>query len=375
MPFELTPTTPAGHELVSLTERLAAEIAPRAAAHDRDATFPFESFALLRTQGFFTAPVPVELGGLGATSVHDVLVASNRLARSDASLAIGANMHFVYVLNLVRRWERTRKDAFATSLRELVEDGTVFAAAISEPGQDITRPATTATRTDGGWLLRGEKVFCTMSPAADVFYVAVSYDGLYGYASVPRDAAGVVVHDDWDALGMRASGSNSVSFEDVVLAPVALRGGFPLGDAVAYMERNLASGLFHAAAALGVAETAHASTVGSARDEAIVARQVVDLAACAGALSRAATLIDRDAGDVPTLFAEAQAAKLLVGEAAVRVVDRALTLSGGAGYRNGHPLSRAYRDVRAASFMHPLGANRAPELLAHVALGREPELH
>jgi L-evernosamine nitrososynthase len=57
------------------------------------------------------------------------------------------------------------------------------------------------------------------------------------------------------------------------------------------------------------------------------------------------------------------------------VVDHALALSGGAGYLNGHPLARAYRDVRAGAFMHPLGANRAYEFVGQVALGLEPALH
>ena len=74
------------------------------------------------------------------------------------------------------------------------------------------------------------------------------------------------------------------------------------------------------------------------------------------------------------LFAEAQAAKAFVNEAATRVVDRALALSGGAGYLNGSPLARAYRDVRAGAFMHPLGANRAYDLLADVGLGKEVTL-
>jgi L-evernosamine nitrososynthase len=78
---------------------------------------------------------------------------------------------------------------------------------------------------------------------------------------------------------------------------------------------------------------------------------------------------------VTAVFAETQATKTFVNEAAVRVVDRALSLSGGAGYLNGHPLARAYRDVRAGGFMHPLGANRAYDLLGEVALGNEPALH
>ena len=56
-------------------------------------------------------------------------------------------------------------------------------------------------------------------------------------------------------------------------------------------------------------------------------------------------------------------------------MDRALALSGGAGYVNGSPLARAYRDVKAGSFMHPLGANRAYDYLGHVALGEEASLH
>jgi L-evernosamine nitrososynthase len=52
-----------------------------------------------------------------------------------------------------------------------------------------------------------------------------------------------------------------------------------------------------------------------------------------------------------------------------------MAASGGAGYLNGHPLARAYRDVRAGSFMHPLASNRAYEFLVDVALGREVALH
>jgi alkylation response protein AidB-like acyl-CoA dehydrogenase len=79
--------------------------------------------------------------------------------------------------------------------------------------------------------------------------------------------------------------------------------------------------------------------------------------------------------EIVALFAEAQAAKTFVNEAATRVVDRALALSGGAGYLNGSPLARAYRDVRAGAFMHPLGANRAYGFLSDVVLGRSHELH
>jgi alkylation response protein AidB-like acyl-CoA dehydrogenase len=397
MPIELSAQTRPGERLVALAEELCEPLAARAAEHDRDGTYPFEAIAALKQAGYIAAPVPVELGGLGVASAHDLVVASSRLARGDASVAIGVNMHLIAVLNMERRRQvavaggnERRARGFAASLAQIARDGVVLAAAISEPGQDLTRPATTATRTGSGWRIDGRKTFCTMSPAATHVYVAVTSDGeRYAYATVPIDAPGVVVHDDWDALGMRASGSHSITFESVELPETGVRGGFRAGDPVPYMERNLVAGLFHAAASLGIAEAADAiarrRVGGDARARMLVAGNAIDLAGARGVLARAAALIDahRDANpasdgsaeELAALFAEAQSAKASVNEAAARVVERALALSGGAGYLNGSPLARAYRDVKAGSFMHPLGANRAYDYLADVALGAAPSLH
>ena len=405
MPIELTAQTEVGARLVAGAERLAEDFAARASEHDRDGTYPFEAIDALKATGYFAAPVPVELGGLGVSSAHDLVVASSRLARGDASIAIGVNMHLIAVLNMERRRQvaiaagaERRARGFAASLAQIAGGGVVLVAAISEPGQDLTRPATRATRTEAGWRIDGRKMFCTMSPAATDLYVAVSYaDGKgaerYAYAMVPADAPGVVVHDDWDALGMRASGSHSISLDGVELPESAVRGGFRAGDPLPYMERNLVAGLFHAAASLGIAESADqvarrgiAGRInGDARPRMQVAENTVDLAASRGVLSRAARLIDEHRAANPAsdgsaealgaLFAEAQAAKAFVNDAAARIVDRALALSGGAGYLNGSPLARAYRDVKAGSFMHPLGANRAYDYLARVTLGEEVSLH
>jgi alkylation response protein AidB-like acyl-CoA dehydrogenase len=390
---------------VAIAEQLQPQLAARAAEHDGDGSYPFEAIDALKAAGYFAAPVPVELGGLGVSSAHDLIVASSRLARGDASVAIGVNMHLVAVLNMERRRQvavaagaERRARAFASSLEQIARDDVVLAAAGSERGQDLTRPGTLATRTESGWRIDGHKIFCTMSPAATDLYVAVTYaddDGIerYAYAMVPTDTPGVVVHDDWDALGMRASGSNSITLEGVELPESGVRGGFRAGDPLPYMERNLVAGLFHAAASLGIAESADAIARqgvagrinGDARPRIQVAENTIDLAACRGVISRAAALIDEHRAANPAsdgtaeqlgaLFAEAQAAKAFVNEAAARVVDRALALSGGAGYLNASPLARAYRDVKAGTFMHPLGANRAYDYLGHAALGEPTSLH
>ncbi|MDA0161963.1 acyl-CoA dehydrogenase family protein [Solirubrobacter ginsenosidimutans] len=385
MSLALTARTEPGERLVALAETLAAEIAPHAAAHDRDGSYPHAGADRLAAAGYYAAPIPEHLGGMGASCLHDVVVGNSRLARADASLAIGVNMHMAALLNMVRMYERGA-EKLAPALERIARDGVRMSAAVSEPGQDLTRPGTVATRTPDGWRIDGRKLFCTGSPAATVLYTSVSFAGedggeRYGYAMVPADAAGVTVHGDWDALGMRASGSHSVTFDAVALPAAALRGGFPVGDADGYMSRNLNAGLFHAAASLGIAEAAQdqalqaARRSDDARSRALVAESAMDLSAARGALSRAAQLVDERREDIAALFAEAQAAKTFTNDAACRVVDRALTLTGGAGYRSGHPLARAYRDVRAGAFMHPLGANRAYDLVGRVALGADPAIH
>jgi alkylation response protein AidB-like acyl-CoA dehydrogenase len=405
MPIELAAHTHTGAHLVAVAQELSTELAARAAEHDRDGSYPFEAIDALKAVRYFAAPIPIELGGLGVSSAHDLVVASSRLARGDASVAIGVNMHLAAVLNMERRRQAAvaagverRARGLASWLERIARDGVVLAAAISERGQDLTRPGTVATRTESGWRIEGRKIFCTMSPAATDLYVAVTYaDGegteRYAYAIVPTAAPGVVVHDDWDALGMRASGSNSISLRGVELPESGVRGGFRVGDPVPYMERNLVAGLFHAAASLGIAESADAIARrgiagrinGDARPRMQVADNTVDLAAARGVLSRAAALIDEhqtanpasdgSTEELTALFAEAQAAKAFVNNAATRIVDRALALSGGAGYINGSTLARAYRDVKAGSFMHPLGANRAYDYLSRVALDEPTSLH
>jgi alkylation response protein AidB-like acyl-CoA dehydrogenase len=407
MPRDLEARTDAGRRLVELAETLADDLATEAAANDRDGVHPVAGVGALRESGYLAAPIPIELGGMGVESVHDLLVASARLARGEPSLTIGANMHWIPLVNMAQMWrvarlagDARRADGIGSWMERVAREGLVVSAAISEPAQDLTRPTTRARRTADGWAISGRKVFCTMSPSADVLYASVTYEDdeqgeRYGYVRIAADAEGVRMHDDWDALGMRASGSNSVTFEDVRLPPSAVAGGFPAGRLSGdYVERHLVAGAFHAASSLGIAEeaariAAEGATAGgrtpTPRTQTVAAEMSVGLSAMRATLQRAGALLDehhvaRAAGAHPSedelveLFAEVQAAKVVLNEGAVRVVDQALALSGGAGYMTRHPLSRAYRDVRAGAFMHPLGANRAYDLLGELALGMEPTL-
>jgi alkylation response protein AidB-like acyl-CoA dehydrogenase len=405
--FALRADTEAGADMVAAAEFFASEFADAALAHDRDSTFATEHLDMLRADGFLVAPIPTDFGGGGVDSVHDVLVAMSRLAQGDVATSIGVNMHFSVLLNIVRnlqisvaRGDDDRAAALGSTLELITTAGVALSTAVSEPApQDLTRPNTTAVRTADGWRINGRKVFATMAPAATLINVAVTYradDGTdrYGFALVPADAPGVDIPHDWDAIGMRASESGSVAFHDVRLGPDGVRDAFPAGEySVRFLDRFLAAGAFHAASSLGIAESAQARIVKALTQRSAVvlddphavmrlAENVIDLASMRAVFDRSARLIDEyrlafprggaSFADAQAVYGEVQAAKTHVNEAGSRVVDRALALSGGAGYMASHPLAKAWRDARAGAFMHPLGANRAYDYLARTALGVAP---
>jgi len=412
MRFELEAITEPGRRLVALAEDLAADFATRAARHDREGSFAHENVEALRRTGYLAAPVPLECGGMGVESVHDLLVASTRLARGDASTTIGVNMHLGNTLRQVRGWrralasgDRVRAATFAEAMERIAAGEMVIAAGITEARRELTEPATTARREGGGWVIDGAKIFGTFAPGATHLTVSATImgdarEGRYGMFAVPIAADGVSVNDDWDALGMRGSGSGSISLREVRVPESALRGEFPVGEWNApVLERYMNAGLLHASASLGVAETAHALATEAAATQRkgrharplaerptiqlLAAENAIDMAAMRAVFARAALLVDRyfaehgattgPAEEVRAVFTETQSAKTFVHLAAIRIVDRALTMSGGAGFMTKHPLSRLYRDVRAGPFMHPLGVNLAYEFIGQATLGLEPK--
>jgi alkylation response protein AidB-like acyl-CoA dehydrogenase len=409
MQYQLQATTETGRMLVALAETHAADFATRAARHDREGSFPFENLEELKASGYIYAPIPTAYGGLGVDSVHDVLVAASRLAEGDPSLAVGVNMHLVTMMSMARqhsvacnREDGTRAAATGTQMEGIVRTGAVIAAAVSEPDQDLLRQKTRADRDGDGWILSGRKIISSMAPCATHFAVSVDYtdaegEDRYAYAIVPRETAGVTVHDDWDALGMRASGSVSITFENCRIPNGPGRGALAGVITTEYLEQTLTSGPAHAAASLGVAEAAQQVTVetaaqrrlrkgdGAIRPTArhLAAENAIDLGAARAMLGRALALIDEHYAAHPAgygsldeayaLFAEVHAAKTFVNQAAVRIVDRSMTIVGGGAFMNAHPLSRLYRDARAGAFMQPLGANLAYEYIGAVALGMKPQ--
>jgi alkylation response protein AidB-like acyl-CoA dehydrogenase len=114
----------------------------------------------------------------------------------------------------------------------------------------------------------------------------------------------------------------------------------------------------------------------------LVAENEIDLVAGRATVARTAAILDgrlpsraAAGGDRPlhALMKEVQCANVAVKRAAIAVVDRALTVSGGRGYLSSHPLSRLYRDVRAGPFMQPFSALDATAYIGRIRLDSDPD--
>ena len=239
---ELNAITEPGRRFVALAEEHAADFATRAAEHDREGTFPTENFEAMKQSGFLAAPVPEEFGGLGLFSIHDMGVGLSRLARGDGSCAIAANMHLTSVwtmhrlLRMVRAGAEGPPQAILEGLMKgIAARAIVVAVPATEAGTTVRYPRTEVVPAPGGYVLNGHKIFGTLSPFATLFFSSARLaDGDGGYESVlvmlGRDTEGVEVKDNWDAIGMRASGSNDVIYRDVRIGEGnVVRSGQPLG--------------------------------------------------------------------------------------------------------------------------------------------------
>lgn len=411
MNAELQPTTDAGRRFVALAEEHAADFATRADQHDREASFPVENIEALRDSGFLAAPVPEEFGGMGVSSFLDLMIGMSRLARGCASTAIASNMHISVATETARLYRMidavhpTDASGLRAGFLRLMGAGEITVCVpATEAGTDQTAPMTEATKDGADYVINGRKMFGTLSPVATMIISSVRVrDGdrsTSHLALIPANTPGVQVMNNWDALGMRASGSHDVVFKDVRVSEGSLLPGAPWGvyDATAaFQQSTINLSLF--ACFLGIAEAARDSAIEMTQKrkgasgkrladrvgiQRLLGEIEIDLATARAVVERVGRLSDEFYGEYATgeaagdeAFAMAQQqqiAKYVLQRKAIEIVDRAMSISGGAGYMTKHPLSRLYRDVRAGPFMQPLGAYEVVDFVGRVTLGVDPLL-
>ena len=275
----LQPVTEAGEKFVALAEQHIERFRARAAGHDAASTFPTRNYDELKASGMMGAFVPEDLGGLGLRSVHDWTAGIARLAHGDPSTAIAINMHYSVSRIIAELWRRAKREGDEPGaarnemlLRGIGAGQIVICATATERGTDFLRPITTALKTEAGWAINGQKIFVTLSPVATLFVMNLRVQDPAGhnlpFAYVPAGTPGLEPQDDWDALGMRASGSQSVKLADCNIpeGSVQIAGDWGKWNATLLMNRTLGN-IALCGAFLGVAERARELAVASAQSQ------------------------------------------------------------------------------------------------------------
>ena len=409
MDFELKALTEPGKRMVDLAEEHSANFAATAAEHDREGTFPNENVTAMKKSGFSAAGVPVEFGGMGVTSVHDCIVALNRLGRGEASTPLAYTMHLSRTLSTARALRlaiasgnHARRRRSEEMLKKIGAGELFITVANSERGADVRTSKTLATKTDGGWLFNGTKTFATGSPAADVLAVRARYinesgEERMGATIAPIDRPGVKIMNNWDGLGMRASGSHDVVFTDYFVSDEEFDDTGKYGEFNApFLALGTNSSMGLSSIFLGIAETAHELAISAINrrdgslypmNQTTIAENAIDLAAARGILSRGAQYYDEfyqtgvefPVGEIDNspetafkMIKNGACTKKFVMETAATIVDRCVTLYGGGAYVSDNPMAKLYRDVRAGQFMQPWARNQAIEIIGKVALDLDP---
>lgn len=351
-------------------------IAEHATRHDADGTFVTEAFEHLAAAGLLAIGVPAELGGGGAT-IRELTDVQRELAHYCGSTALASAMHQHVVAFTAWRLRRGLPGAEVT-LRRVAQEGIVL---VSTGGGDFTHPNGEAVKVDGGYEVSGRKQFASQSPIGTVVSTMFAFDDAelgrrVLNMAVPLAAEGVQVLDNWDALGMRGTGSGDIVLDRVFVPDERVLANRPYGviDPPLQVIISIAMPII-TGAYLGVAEAAYDAAVAVAvtkADDPLVQRQVGLMAhrlrVARWALDRALDEIGDDPTPSMNSVAVALAAKREVVLAGAEVVDLAIDVAGGTAFRRGSTIERCYRDMRAAGF-HPLTPERTLLHAGRLALG------
>ena len=344
---------------------LAAEFAARAAAHDRDASFPFENFTQLHEAGLLALAAPRELGGQGA-SIGQLGEVIGAIGQGDPATALVLTMQYLQHRSMGRPGRVWPQDVARRLVRESIEGVSLVNSLRVEPELGSPArgglPATVARRTAEGWRLSGHKMYSTGSPILKWYAVWARTDEAeprLGTFLVPAGLPGTRIIETWDHLGLRASGSHDVIFEDVLIDPeyaLDLRPphDWTGGDPGLQADMTVLMGALYT----GVARAARDWVL-----EFLRQRKPASLGAALSTLPRAQEIVgtieallltndrliaslarDVDAG-VSVAAVDGGLIKSIATNNAVRAVEAALSLSSNHGLSRKNPLERHLRDV------------------------------
>lgn len=353
------------------TQEIARDVlAPQADRIDRDAVWPASGLAALLSEGFGGLVVPRQYGGKGH-GLQTLARVCEILGKDCASTSICYGMHCVGASVIAVNATKAQQDHF---LAPICEGDHITTLSLSETGTGVHfyLPQTRLdTEPPDHYLLSGEKVFVTNGGRADSYVVSAvagsdeTRAGQFSCVVVPGDSTGIGWGQPWNGIGMRGNSSRSMILRNVRVPRTNLLGRE--GDQIWYIFNVITPYFLIAvsAAYLGIAASAldearahivrrHHAHSGPLSQAPIIQYRFGILW---GMLERTRRLIygaaaSFDAGESDALIS-IMAGKAELADAAVAIVNEAMTLTGGRGYSDGSKLSRHLRDVRAAHLMSP----------------------
>jgi alkylation response protein AidB-like acyl-CoA dehydrogenase len=342
----------------SVYEFADREIRPLVREMDEHAKIPRALIDQMFELGVMGIEIPESYGGAGASFFHAVL-AVEALSRVDPSIGVLVDVQNTLVINALLRWGNS--DLKQRYLPKLAA-GTVGAYCLSEAGSgsDAFALQTRATETADGYLINGRKLWITNGNEADVFLVFANIKPETGYRGitafiVERGAAGFTVGKKEDKLGIRASSTCELLFEECLVAKDRVLGEAGKGYKVAIETLNEGR-IGIGAQMIGLAQGALDHAIKYTKERKQFGKAIADFQGVQFQLARMAIDVEsarlmvynsarlRDAGE-PFLH-EAAMCKILSSEVAERVTSMAVNLYGGYGFVRDYPVEKLFRDAK-----------------------------
>jgi alkylation response protein AidB-like acyl-CoA dehydrogenase len=349
------------YEIRELVQGYAKEkVAPRAARIDETKEFPHDTVAELRDMGLLGVPFPEQWGGSGMDYLAYTIVVEE-LARVCGTTAITVAAHTSLGTNPVHEFGTDRqKEKY---LRRLASGEMLGAFGLTEPeaGSDAGATKTTAVRDGDEWVVNGVKVYCTNGTHAGSVIITTrtnpdkpKADGITAFI-IDRDSPGIQLGTLEDKLGLRASDTRELVFENVRV-PDENRLGEEGGGFKRFMKTLDAGRISIGAMALGLAQGALDFALPYANERhqfgkslgrfGAIQERLADIAMAVHtarlACYHAAAL--KDSGRQTNY--SGSIAKLHASEVAMRAIDSAIQIMGGNGYSREYPVERMFRDAK-----------------------------
>jgi alkylation response protein AidB-like acyl-CoA dehydrogenase len=380
MTIATAPTTSTADWLTT-TKALADQFATRAAAHDADDSFVAENYAAMRAAKLFSAPVPADLGGGGATYAEHAAIIRT-IGRACGSTALAYSMHSHLLQATIWRHRHNATPPAEPLLRRIAKEELVL---VSSGGSDWLDGSGTLTKgDDGNYRFTARKIFGSGSPSGDLLLTTGVYDDPQNgptvfHFGVSMKDPGVKVQDNWRTLGMRGTGSHDIAIENVAVADAGVSVRRPKGtwhrffDVVSPLIWPLVLSAY-----VGVAETAADIALGLAKKRAndtitqdAVGEMRTQLLLAQETLDRMTAVASSEYEPSVALSDVTYRRKTVAANAALRAVELAMEAASGAGFFRAAGLERCFRDIQGVRY-HPWQERKQYRFSGRIALGLDP---